>query len=91
MSIHAFHAFASSIFDALSLRHAGRIFVPNGFFAMARWCSRESTGSSVVQTTFTFDFFMSPRAEKSFPRSFALHFFQIFAAVADDKRSVTPK
>ena len=65
-SIQSFHALGLSILDALSLRHAGRIFVWNGFFAMAIWCSSPSAGSSVVQTTATFDFFMSPRAEKSF-------------------------
>ena len=73
-SIHLFHALAFSIFDALSDRHAGRIWVQNGFFAIARWCSSESTGSSVVQTTLTFDFFMSPRAENHFAFSCLLHF-----------------
>ena len=91
LSIHAFQTFGLSILDALSERQAGRISVPNGFFAIARWYSSESTGSSVVQTTFTFDFFMSPCAEKPFSFSFALHFFQMRSAEAPHRRSFTPK
>ena len=91
LSIHAFQASGQSIFDALSERQAGRICVPNGCFAMARWCSSESTGSSVVQTTLTFDRFIRPRAEKPLPFSFVLHRFQMRSADAPHSRSFTPK
>ena len=72
-------------------RHAGRIFVPKGFFAIILCQLRSSSGSSVVQTTLTFDFFMSPCAEKPFDFSFALHFFQMRSADAPQSRSFTPK
>ena len=56
------------------------------------WCqARSSSGSSVVQTAFTFDLTISERAEKSFFATTALHFRQIRSAEAAQSRSETPK
>ena len=52
--------------------------------ATTAWCSRESIGSSVVPTIFTFICFMIPRAEKASCASNALHCSQISSAVEGD-------
>ena len=59
--------------------------------AMAAWCSSESTGSSVVQTTTTFICRRMPRHDMSSRASSALHWSQIPAAVCGlSKRSLIP-
>ena len=58
---------------ALSGLQAGTTLVPNGCSARYLWTWRSSTGSSVVQTTLTLNFCISPWARNSSFWSFSVH------------------
>ena len=84
--------FACSGCRAVSGRKAGSTCTGKLSSAeMAAWCSKVSTGSSVVHRAFTLLCRMSPRAEKPGSCSFSLQACQMAGAVFSLSSSSTPK
>ena len=91
LSSHAFQNAGRSMASALSGRQVGSICVPKPDALTFAWCSSESAGSSVVQTSFTWLRVIKPRALKPGCASFSDVACQIFSAVAGVSRSKMSK